>query len=713
MNFALRLSHLRFVMLMQSVMVLCANLSAEEPVAQMLRVPVPIIGNIDNQVRRTIRQLKENFPDSETRPILVLEFWAPANAEEGAASEFERSLSLARFLSGKELNDVRLVAYLPRTIVGHAVLPVIACEQIIMHPDAELGDAGRNEENLSMTVRGAYREISNRRRTIPEALALGMLDRNLAVYKVQTFDGDRYVLQEEADGLKEEQAIDTLDTVIAAGDVGKFSGRDLRLKYGLVSHFAADRRELATALSVSVADLEPNPGMGGDWKPIRLSLDGAINEQNTNRVRRTIEERMRNEAANFVLLDINSPGGSPTASLNLATFLAELDASQVRTVAYVEREVLADAALIAIACDHLIMNGDAELGGDGAYQPSDDEISDMRGAIQNICQEKSRSWSLPVAIFDPSMEVREYALQGSGVTDYFCDDELTEQVDPAKWQARKSVTKGQPLSVAANEAERYGLARYVVNGFDDVKQIYHLEQDPTLIEPNWADELVHALSQPHVAGTLLFFAGFALIVELTSPGIGAGAFVATVCFSLFFWSQYLNGTATYLEVILFVLGISCIAVEVFVLPGFGVFGLGGAALIVGSLILASQTFVLPQNEYQMRQLPWSLLTVVLAGAGVVSGLVVLRKYIDRAPVLRRLMLHPPEFAAAESLSGNELEQWLNQTGETTTPLMPSGKVRIGNDLVDVISDTVAIERGVAVRVNRIDGNRIFVVPAEA
>jgi len=53
---------------------------------------------------------------------------------------------------------------------------------------------------------------------------------------------------------------------------------------------------------------------------------------------------------------------------------------------------------------------------------------------------------------------------------------------------------------------------------------------------------------------------------MQSPGIGIGGLIATVCFALFFWSQFLHGTAGWLEVILFVLGVAFLLVEVFVLP---------------------------------------------------------------------------------------------------------------------------------------------------
>ncbi len=46
-------------------------------------------------------------------------------------------------------------------------------------------------------------------------------------------------------------------------------------------------------------------------------------------------------------------------------------------------------------------------------------------------------------------------------------------------------------------------------------------------------------------------------------------FISGISFLLFFWSQFLNGTAGWLELILFTGGLACIALEIFVLPGFG------------------------------------------------------------------------------------------------------------------------------------------------
>ena len=126
----------------------------------------------------------------------------------------------------------------------------VACEQIIAHPDAELGQAGVADDALDPTVRSGYVEIAERRRTIPQAVVLGMLDPQLAVSRVQTQDGVRFVLSAELDELQKQSAVRSVEQVIPAGQLGNFTGTELRLKYGLASHLVRDRLQLASALQL-------------------------------------------------------------------------------------------------------------------------------------------------------------------------------------------------------------------------------------------------------------------------------------------------------------------------------------------------------------------------------------------------------------------------------------------------------------------------------
>ena len=140
---------------------------------------------------------------------------------------------------------------------------------------------------------------------------------------------------------------------------------------------------------------------------------------------------------------------------------------------------------------------------------------------------------------------------------------------------------------------------------------------------------------------LLLIGGAALYAELQSPGIGLGGLISALCFLLYFWLAYLGGTAGWLEVLLFLAGMVCLLLEVFVLPGVGVFGLAGGLLVISSLVLASQTFVLPRNAYQMAQVRNSLLLLTTAGAGVVVLAVLINRYLPHAPMFNRMMLAPP------------------------------------------------------------------------
>jgi ClpP class serine protease len=81
---------------------------------------------------------------------------------------------------------------------------------------------------------------------------------------------------------------------------------------------------------------------------------------------RAIQQQTDVHDINFVCIQIDSPGGSVIESTRLANYLADLDPSQIRTVGYVTREARADAALIAFACDHLVVQASAVIGGGNA-----------------------------------------------------------------------------------------------------------------------------------------------------------------------------------------------------------------------------------------------------------------------------------------------------------------------------------------------------------
>ena len=163
----------------------------------------------------------------------------------------------------------------------------------------------------------------------------------------------------------------------------------------------------------------------------------------------------------------------------------------------------------------------------------------------SLAPRKGRSWSLMAALIDPKLEV--YRCTRLGEVEYFSDEELAEQPNPAQWEKGQKITSHNvPLRLDGKQAEEMRLAKRVATNFDELKQYYGLENDPALVEPGWADVLIEALSSNGVAILLLFIGGAGLYFEFHTPGLGIGAFVALVCFVLFFWSRFLGGAPGWL-----------------------------------------------------------------------------------------------------------------------------------------------------------------------
>lgn len=685
-------------------------------VGRTIKLRMPIDGKTYSRTRRFVRRALEDARENDLRLVLIFEFDVYADQEEfGRGSEFGSAYELANFLSGPELNAATTVAYVPDSIQGHAALAILACDEIIMAPEAEIGVAGADEQAINPALLSAYREIALRRKTIPVEVALALLDPAREVYEVETEVSREYVSAEGLDELKQRRTIESSRVLFPAGQAGRFTGTEGR-RLGFVSYLASNPQEVARALELPPEAVEEDPSLGGDWRAVRVDLRGPIDAELSTQLQRLIQEEISINDVNFVCLWIDSPGGSPADAMQLANFLAfDLDPGSVRSVAYVPNEARSDAAIVALACDQVVIDPEAILGGSGAYDLSEEEIDQLRQSIrESLAPRKSRSWSLMVAMIDPNLDVFRYSRKGD--VEYFSEAELAEQANPDAWkQGERVTTPGEPLQVDGETAEEYRLATHTVDSFVGFKRLYGLENDPALLEPGWADFLIEALASPGVAILLLIIAGVAAYAELQSPGIGIGGFLATICFLLFFWSRYLGGTAGWLEALLFLAGVSFLLLEVFVLPGFGVFGLGGGALVLVSLILASQTFIVPHNEYQFAQLQRSLLVLAGAGVGIVAVALALRRWLPHAPIFNQMFLPPPTDEEAQMISRRESlvgfdDSLVGKRGVTTTQLTPSGKAKFGDQWVDVITDGLLIEPGVEIVVVEVHGNRVIVEP---
>ena len=458
-------------------------------------------------------------------------------------------------------------------------------------------------------------------------------------------------------------------------------------------------------------------------RPVWIHLEGPLDTVMVRHLTHRVEQA-REEKANLLILQINSPGSSDTVVDALGDLISRIE--DMKTVAYIEDRAVGLAALVPLACHEIVLKKSARLGdarheiagrGGGRHDLSEGQIAGLADKAALWARIRRHPEAVARAMVDPKVEIVEAKDNKTGGTRLLRREDL--DAEPGRYQLlqiRKEA--GTVLAMDGDEAVSYGLGQ-VVADTEQLKALYGLRGKEIAVEgPGWVDSLVTLLTDPYVSWILLFVGVFMLVIELKLPGIGLPAIISALAFLLFFWSHWLSGTADQLEIMLFLIGLVCLALELFVFPGFGVFGIGGILLMLCSIVLASHTFVWPTHDYEYRELGYTLLQLTGMLIAVGFGAAIVARYLPSVPLFNRLILKPEPWTGVEAddsalgrpaAEGYEsLAFLIGETGRTTSPLRPSGKARFGNLLIDVASAGGYVEPDSLVEVVDVQGSRVIV-----
>ena len=215
-----------------------------KPIGQFITVTSPIDDVMSSRVTNAALELQARAEREDRDGVLVLEI---ANG----SSRFGQVTDLARFLTSTKLSRLRTVAWIPQTVNGNNVILALACREIVMHPDAELGDIGRGKA-LEDVEQQFVRSLVNRKHNIKVsvALALGMMDPAATVLRVESGEGataqSKVLTSQELRRLRDSNVvISNIETIKEAGVVGTFSGRQASASHFLVSQTAETRQQVS------------------------------------------------------------------------------------------------------------------------------------------------------------------------------------------------------------------------------------------------------------------------------------------------------------------------------------------------------------------------------------------------------------------------------------------------------------------------------------
>lgn len=279
-------------------------------------------------------------------------------------------------------------------------------------------------------------------------------------------------------------------------------------------------------------------------------------------------------------------------------------------------------------------------------------------------------------------------------------------------------SNGRLLTLKTADLVRYGFAQRVVANDTELKQYFGAV---TLIrlDESWSERLARFLDSFWIKGLLIVVFLLALFMEMAAPGIGLPGGVALLALATLVAPQVLVGAASWWGVVAIFTGLGLIAVEIFVIPGFGVPGVAGLLLMLMGLlgvIVGPGGFSGPDAG---EDIVYAVATLLLALFTAGVGMYFISKHYRSIPIMNKLVLadHSGGPTADSGMLGamavaDAGALRVGDVGVATTPLRPAGTAEFDDRLIDVVSEFGFVERGGRVRVTSVGKYRVAVEPAE-
>ncbi len=408
----------------------------------------------------------------------------------------------------------------------------------------------------------------------------------------------------------------------------------------------------------------------------RVPVQGVIELGLAPFIERSLEEAAQAGAA-AVILDVDTPGGRVDAAERITNALGD---SRVPVFALVNRHAYSAGAMIALATDRIYMRPGSVIGAatpvDATGERAPEKIvSAMRSAMRALAEAHGLDPAVAEAMVDEAIGI-------PGVTE-----------------------SGQLLTLTTEEAVDLGYAVEVEDWSAMVLSLGVAQSEVVDQDVNWAELVVRFLSHPLVSPFLLSLGFLGLLVEVRTPGIGLAGLVGALSLGLFFGSHLIIGLAGLEGVLVFLLGTVLLLVEVFLVPGFGIFGALGAAAMLGGAYLSLLGGLPTVDDFTRAGsvLTGSLVIMLLGSWVLLKRLPASRRLTNLGIFLGQETSRESGFTSAEPRS-----DLIGAEGVALTDLRPAGTGLFGEERVDVVSDSEWIEHGSPIRIVSAEGYRRIV-----
>lgn len=511
-------------------------------------------------------------------------------------------------------------------------------------------------------------------------------------------------------------------------------------------------------------------GAWGEGVVVVCPVTGMIDEGMSVVVKRAVGEAEARGAAALVF-KIDTPGGRVDSAIAIATAMEQ---APCLTIAYIEgMGAISAGALISLACDKIVMTPGTNIGAatpviptmEGMMPTGEKEVSFVRAKMRALAESKGHNPDLAEAMVDKDIELRGYTnaegkyvvygvrhrardddepapqgpsrpkspieeiLEGAGVPLTAPESperpaegarpEAAEELEPGtvvfEDGSELVLPQGKLLTLTPQEALKYGLIETVAESVEEALSFYGMKDVEYVdITPTWAEKVFRFLTDPTVAGLLLLLGLGGLYFEVQTPGFGFPGIVGLTCLALFFGAHFVLGLTDVMDLVLVGAGLILLAIELFLLPGFGIAGALGILFILIGVYLSLLDFTIPRYSWEFDRLVEALYSLLIALVSFGALLFVSWRFLPRTSLYGRLVLAgtQPVEAGYTVQREEEARAFIGLEGKAISMLRPVGRGRFGDRTLMVMSRGDFLPKGARIRIVQVEGNRYVVEPVK-
>ncbi len=402
----------------------------------------------------------------------------------------------------------------------------------------------------------------------------------------------------------------------------------------------------------------------------------------------------------FILLHINTYGGEVLYADSIRTKILN---SKIPVYAFVDNNAASAGALIALACDKIFMRPGGSMGAATVVNQTGEKMPD-----------KYQSYMRATMRATAEAHGKDTIINGTDTTYKWKRDPLiAEAMVDDRTIIPGIIDSGKTLTFTAQEAIKYNYCEGTAENVDDLmkNRLKIMDYEIISFEPTVWDNVKGFLMSSIMQGILIMLIIGGIYFELQTPGIGFPLGVAVTAAILYFAPLYMDGLAANWEILVFLIGLILVALELFVIPGFGIAGISGIIFIITGLTLSLLNNVDFNFEFvETSQISRALLTVI-SGISLAFVLVVYFSSRIGAPGIFRRVALVKTLDNQSGYIGVSMQEvnLIGREGISSTVLRLSGKVQVDGKTYDAVSEDGFIDKGTPVKIINYQTGQVYVV----